>query len=216
MLRGQESDAVATVATTRAVKRLLIGWLWVTRHGDLIFRDGRNGFRTRAVTRIWFINCSTMYWMVTPETPNRQFTGIVRHMMALIDKTNEGGLRIEFNIRPWLDHDMDMACIASTITLWQFVIVWSMDEEEHIKVSDYRYVLAKHNILGPSIIMPYCPQQVSEAKAMFTFNIVITSLTHCDWWHSPWQLDRSDSCHDSCSVSVSYSMYVIIINWLLS
>ena len=64
--------------------------------------------------------------------------------MALIDKTNEGGLRIEFDIRPWLDHDMDMARIASTITLWQFVIVCSMDEEEHIKVSDYRYVLAKH------------------------------------------------------------------------
>ena len=26
--------------------------------------------------------------------------------------------------------------------------------------------------------MPYCPQQVSEAEAMFTFNIAITSLTH--------------------------------------
>ena len=39
-----------------------------------------------------------MYWIVTPETPNRQFTEIVRHTMALIDKTNEGGLRIEFNM----------------------------------------------------------------------------------------------------------------------
>ena len=26
--------------------------------------------------------------------------------------------------------------------------------------------------------MPYCPQQVSEAEAMFTFTIDITSLTH--------------------------------------
>ena len=39
-----------------------------------------------------------MYCTVTPETPNRQFTGIVRHTMALIDKTNEGGLQIEFNM----------------------------------------------------------------------------------------------------------------------
>ena len=54
-----------------------------------------------------------------------------------------------------------------------------MDEEERIKVSDYRYVglLAKH-IIMPKQIMPYCPQQVSEAEAMFTFTIVITSLTH--------------------------------------
>ena len=49
-----------------------------------------------------------------------------------------------------------------------------MDEEERTKVSDYRYVglLAKH------IIMPYCPQEVTEAEAMFIFNNVITSLTH--------------------------------------
>ena len=39
-----------------------------------------------------------MYWTVTPETPNRQFTGVVRHTMALIDNTNEGGLQIEFNM----------------------------------------------------------------------------------------------------------------------
>ena len=44
-----------------------------------------------------------------------------------------------------------------------------------------------------------CPQQVSKAEAMFTFNIVITSLTHTGDTVS----DRSDSCHDSCSVSVS-------------
>ena len=26
--------------------------------------------------------------------------------------------------------------------------------------------------------MPYCPQEVNEAEAMFTLNIVITHLTH--------------------------------------
>ena len=57
--------------------------------------------------------------------------------------------------------------------------------------------------------MPYCPQQVSEAEAMFTFTIVIASLTH-----------TGDTVSDSSigltaamtRVPVSYSKYVIIIN----
>ena len=54
-----------------------------------------------------------------------------------------------------------------------------MDEEESIKVSDYRYVglLAKH-IIMPKHNYAVLPTTSQRTEAMFTFNIVITSLTH--------------------------------------
>ncbi len=57
--------------------------------------------------------------------------------------------------------------------------------------------------------MPYCPQQVSEAEAMFTFNIAITSLTHTNTGDAV-----SDSSIGQTAAmtrvlfSVSYSTYV--------
>ena len=66
---------------------------------EITGRDDSNSFFLEFVMFIICICIAfALYWTVTPETPNRQFTGIVRHTMALIDKTNEGELRIEFNI----------------------------------------------------------------------------------------------------------------------
>ena len=111
------------------------------------------------------------------------------------DKTNEGGLRIEFDIGPCLDHGRrSVVGIAATITLTchcdcECVIHGRGGAHQSVRLSvrtreTHNIIMSKHNYA----VLPTTSQRSRSNGPLFTFNIVMIRHNKPDthwsgiWW----------------------------------